>query len=101
MKRTWNFSEVIKYYSVFIILVDILFIFIIGEEAIPNRPNSYDAKLKKNAPIFYEYLDYIGFRVITDPSKQIDPAVINKQFCVRFTSYIVYMLFSFYISGQY
>jgi hypothetical protein len=101
MKHTLNFSLVIKYYSVLVILVDILFIFLIGEESLKNNPNSFDEKLHKACPLFYKYLDYIGLRIIksTGSDETDKPGFINQMYCTRFTAYIVYMLFSFYISG--
>jgi hypothetical protein len=101
VQRTRHFTNIIKYYSVSIILIDIAFICFIGEAGIPYSHNSYDQQLKRAAPIFYKYLDFIGLRVITDPYKKPTPAELNHQLQVRFTSYIVYMLFSLYLSGQY
>lgn len=46
-------------------------------------------------------MDFIGLRVITDPYKKPTPEELNHQLQVRFTSYIIYMLFSLYLSGQY
>jgi hypothetical protein len=101
LKRTWQCAAIIKYYSVSIILIDVAFICFIGEAGITADKNSYDQQLKRAAPILYKYLDFIGLRVITDPYKKPTPTELNHQLQVRFTSYIVYMLFSLYLAGQY
>jgi hypothetical protein len=102
LKRTWQCAAIIKYYSVSIILIDVAFICFIGESKSTDR-NSYDQQLARAAPILYKYLDFIGLRVITDPyqKKILHPVELNHQLQVRFTSYIVYMLFSLYLAGQY
>jgi hypothetical protein len=99
LKRTWQCAAIIKYYSVSIILIDVAFICFIGEAGITADKNSYDQQLKRAAPILYKYLDFIGLRVITDPYKKPTPTELNHQLQVRFTSYIVYMLFSLYLAG--
>jgi hypothetical protein len=66
-KRT---ATVIKVYSTFILVTDILFVCLIGEEPpkIPD-PHSYDAQLKTACPTLYRNLDLIGLRLYLDPDE--------------------------------
>lgn len=62
-KKTKFLSAVTKEWATFVIILDILFIFFIGEVS-KQKPGSLDQKFEENFPDIYENLDFIGFRLI-------------------------------------
>jgi hypothetical protein len=66
-KYAVNVAMMIKFYSAFILLLDIMFIFTIGELEKPDQSDSLDQMFKKNYPVIYKNLWAIGFRVYVEP----------------------------------
>ena len=67
---TKRVATVIKCYSTFILVTDIIFVCLIGEAPQPKAPHSYDQELKKACPLLYANLDLIGLRLYLDPDTQ-------------------------------
>jgi hypothetical protein len=61
-KRNRRVASFIKFYSISILLMDIAFIFFIGEKPKTNKPESLDQKFSRTYPELYKNLDIIGFR---------------------------------------
>jgi len=61
-KHSRDIARLIKFYSAAILMLNILFIFTIGENEKPDQPESGDQKLKEMYPLLYDNLDLIGFR---------------------------------------
>jgi len=62
-KKTKFLSAATKEWATFVIIIDILFIFFIGEVS-KNKPGSLDEKFKDYFPDTYDNLDFIGLRLI-------------------------------------
>ena len=61
-KKSLFFARMIKVYSGLILLFDIGFILVLGEEE-SVEADSWDQKFKRKYPYFYKYLDFIGLRL--------------------------------------
>jgi hypothetical protein len=61
-KWSIKIAEIIKIYSAFMLMLNIGFIFVIGEKEKDDQPESMDQQLKYNYPTFYNNLDIIGLR---------------------------------------
>jgi len=55
-------AEIIKIYSAFMLMLNIAFIFVIGEKPKDDQPESRDQQLKFYWPLLYNNLDIIGLR---------------------------------------
>ena len=65
--RIYNLTNFIKFFAAAILLLDILFIFTIGEMP-RNDPTSLDRKFADLYPILYDNLDLVGFRIYDNQS---------------------------------
>jgi len=98
-KHSVQIAQIIKIYSAFILIVDIIFICFIGEKEKPNQTQSIDQQLKRAMPLIYSNLDFIGFRMYADPGTSPDDIIeLQKQVLkFKFISYIAYLMISIYI----
>jgi hypothetical protein len=93
LKRQERIATFIKLFAIIIIVIDILFIFLIGEFEKKNKPDSLDQKFKKALPLFYNHLDIIGFRS--------NNAVDEHDFTRKFVTYVSYFLLSLYLENHF
>lgn len=97
---TKRVATIIKYYSTFILVTDIVFVCLIGEEPQPNA-HSYDQELLKACPLLYANLDLIGLRLYLDPARHPNPAEQRHMLKIKFFSYIAYLMVSLYLEATY
>ena len=67
IQKSVNISMFIKFYSCFVLILNILFLAIFGEFRKDNDEayaQSFDYKLSKAFPLFYKLIPYIGLRSI-------------------------------------
>jgi hypothetical protein len=105
-RYTKRVATVIKYYSTFILVTDIVFVCFIGEEAQPDdkhvNPHSYDQELRRACPLLYANLDLIGLRLYLDPAPHTQTAAQQRMMLkTKFFSYIAYLMVSLYLEATY
>jgi hypothetical protein len=112
-KYTKRVATIIKYYSTFILVTDIVFVCLIGEapEKLPpasSQPNgrhayntSYDQELHKACPLLYANLDLIGLRLYLDPAHPPTATARRHMLKIKFFSYIAYLMVSLYLEATY
>lgn len=105
-RYTKRVATVIKYYSTFILVTDIVFVCFIGEEAQPKdkqiNPHSYDRELRRACPLLYANLDLIGLRLYLDPAPHTPTAEEQRMMLrTKFFSYIAYLMVSLYLEATY
>jgi hypothetical protein len=90
LKQSLAVSNMIKIYSLLVMVIDIIFICFIGEFEKPNQPDSLDQKFKRAYPNIYNQLDMIGFRTNTLEvgTIVIVQAVGDMQLKSRFIAYV-------------
>jgi hypothetical protein len=62
LKTNQRVVGIIKFYSMLILLANILFIVFVGATEKADMPMSNDQRLKRRFPTLYSYLKIIGFR---------------------------------------
>jgi len=92
-KNQERIATFIKILAIVIIVIDILFIFCIGEYEKKAKPDSIDQKFKKAWPWLYDNLDIIGFR-----SNDIND---KGDFTRKFITYVSYFLLSIYLENHF
>jgi hypothetical protein len=80
-KRNSRIASFIKFYSISILMMDIAFIFFIGEKEKTNKPGSLDQTFKKEFSKLYTNLNIIGLRS-NDPEDKNE--LSNKFFAYAF-----------------
>jgi len=100
LKQSLCITNLIKVWSLMILILDILFICFIGEIEKVNQPESLDQRFKKAYPVLYSSMDIIGFRtsaVLTSGGDNIND-VYQMKLEKRFLAYIAFFLLSLYLS---
>ena len=101
LKHAMNVAKVLKNYSVFILVFEIIFICFIGAEADTSRSDSLDQKFRRAFPNLYENLDFVGLRLYFEPGKQIPDEGKKKLLWWKFVSYICFLLVALYIEQMF
>jgi len=83
-------ANLLNYYSAMMIILDILYLLLIGEAGQNER------SFKKNLPVLYEHLDIIGFK-----NDAITYKNGNDELKIRFYTYITFQLVSIYVAGYF
>ena len=99
--RIYNLTNLIKFFSAFVLLSDTLFIFFVGQEPKDPNSNTLDANLRKLYPLVYNNLDLIGFRIYDNPITPYTEEEKKHILKLKFMSYIAYLMVAIYLSNLY
>ena len=92
LKKQETIASIIKFFAISIILLDIMFVGIIGEKERTDY-HSNDQAFKRKYPRLYSYLDIIGFR--SNNTKD------ENDFVRKFTIYVTFFLLSIYLENHF
>jgi len=90
---------VVKYYAIFVLTLETIFISFIGVKEKKDK-NHLDQVFKRNFPVIYETLPFIGFRETILPGQDIKDN--GESFLMmKFYSYITYFLAAIFLEGHF
>lgn len=95
LRQSLCVANSIKAYSLFILILDILFICFIGEFEKKHLPHSIDQKFKAKFPLIYDNLDVIGLRA----NANLDSG--GHALKAKFIAYVEFFLLAIYLSNHY
>ena len=98
LNTNFRMVAIIKFYSMTVLLANILFIVLIGAKEKKDLPNSNDQRLKRKFPTLYSKLKIIGFRT---NDELLTKEELKTAFMHKFAAYIVFLLLSIYLSDYF